>query len=222
MSRDPINEQGSANLYTYVDNSPLQYVDSLGLAAEWTVELDSAFLPDNPKELKDKQPGFNSYVQFKLWKPSGPTTQAWQLNERVTWLAYDKEGKCKDKFEVDYYLDTYDSSRSMDTIGLVDQQGLLTTDAQKKKLCFVAYRVKITIGFAPKTMISTPLTGDRSITKAEYEQHMTNLLKPMKEWRHFYVFQDRTRCPCCSWISDLRYESWEWSDLVGSPFETTW
>ncbi len=37
VSRDPIQEQGGANLYGFVDNSPTTYTDTLGLAKKWMI-----------------------------------------------------------------------------------------------------------------------------------------------------------------------------------------
>jgi uncharacterized protein RhaS with RHS repeats len=58
LSRDPIGENGGANLYSFVGNNPVERVDPLGLVSflqsSWCNRLASRELDRTYKEMKDK------------------------------------------------------------------------------------------------------------------------------------------------------------------------
>lgn len=82
LSRDPITENGGINLYAYVGNNPLNYLDASGLAPQPAPTLPSgkpAPPPIPPRNGKDGSPnkwvpvpGSDGKEQRQKWKPEKP------------------------------------------------------------------------------------------------------------------------------------------------------
>ena len=58
LSRDPIEEEGGLNIYAFVDNSPIDWVDILGERSNVAVDFS----------IPSTIPGLNGYVRGDLWK----------------------------------------------------------------------------------------------------------------------------------------------------------
>jgi RHS repeat-associated protein len=66
VSRDPIYEEGGVNLYRFVENSPLDLLDSLGLEtpATWWEDLNDKSVPDTGRDLWNNFWGKQAPAQY--------------------------------------------------------------------------------------------------------------------------------------------------------------
>jgi RHS repeat-associated protein len=59
LNRDPIEEEGGVNLYNFVENNPINWVDFLGL-------VDLSYTPPAETDLTDWEKGFNTDDKFDV------------------------------------------------------------------------------------------------------------------------------------------------------------
>lgn len=84
LSPDPIGEAGGLNLYGYVDNSPMNRLDPLGLDAITIgpVTIPLGFEPGTPQAYKDAEAAHEKQHRTDFWNGRRFCLPKWQIEQR--------------------------------------------------------------------------------------------------------------------------------------------
>ena len=84
LNRDPIGELGGLNLYTYVGNGPINWIDPFGLDAKTygPITIPLGFPPGTPDAIKQTDQSHEAQHRADFWNGNVFTMQKWQLEQR--------------------------------------------------------------------------------------------------------------------------------------------